>query len=360
MSDTTPKRRNTNFGLNLLRVLLCFGVVLCHFWRVYPAENNGFWVFFKMIRSAAVPTFVVMAFFFAAGRLAANDPAWFRKRLVRLWKPFLFWSCVSWCVAKTLFAACGTHAVTFGDLGLQLLLGANNNVAGQFWFHSNIIMLTIGFFALYRYVRADWRPIVLGALVLVCLVFQYTELNLLCFGNLRTGVRQPFGRLCGTIVFAVIGIGLAHLKPLLDGAARRTKVFIQIAALFTLWLFIYHNPCPKPSFDFVTAAGEKLPTFGAIGFQLTALATAFVLLFYFLPIGRLPRLAKASDLLARYCMGIYCTHMFLGWILNEHVFARIGVTPKTFTSCLLLWSASWLLCFGLSHIPLRFTREIVE
>lgn len=354
------KSDGVNYGLNLLRVFLSFCVVLCHFWHTDSKSLDGIWKLFWQMRSSAVPVFMTMTFFFAARRLAEADCAWLRRRLARLWAPFLFWSLVSWSVAYALFQMVGAHSVTLGDLALQLLLGANNKVAGQFWFHSNLIMLTVAFFALFRFVKPNWRPVALGSLVLLCLVFQYTKLNLLCFGNLPTGVRQPFGRLCGTAVYAVLGISLAALKPCLDAAARRTRVFLAVASVFAIWLFVYANPCPRPSFAFVTSQGEKMPTLGSIGLQMVALSAAYFLLFYHLPISGRSALRTFVEWLSRYCMGVYCVHMFLGWILNEHLFARVGVMPNTFGSCILLWLVSWVFCWLVARIPLRFARQIVE
>lgn len=359
MAESKAMRKN--LGLDLLRVLLSFGVVLCHFWHVDMHGPHGVWRFFCQLKTAAVPAFMVMTFLFTCERYRRSDVDWLKRRCMRLWTPFLFWSFVAWCVAKICFAISGTHEVGVGDLLLQFALGANNKVSGQFWFHSNLIMLTFGFFLFFRYVRRDWMLPVLVLALTVCYLFQYTELNLLCFGNLRTGVRQPFGRLCATIPFACIGLFLAVKRGWLDSLDARMRVALGVAAAWTIWWFIYLNPCPAPAFDFVTTAGERLPSLGDHGLKLQVLAIAFVVLFYLLPVGRCPGwVVKAAEHVSQFCMGIYCTHMFLGWVCNEYLFARIGVKPQTFGSCLLLWGIAWLFCWLFSHLPGRFFKDVVR
>lgn len=350
-----------NIGLDLLRILMSFGVVLCHFWHVDLHGPAGVWAFFDQLKGLAVPVFMLMTFLLSARRFEAADGVWLKRRLVRLWKPFLFWSVIAWCVAQVLFACSGMHKVDVGDLLLQLLLGANNNVSGQFWFHSNLIMLTIGFFVLFRSVRRDRILPTLVVLTLIGFTFQYTKLNLLCFGNLPSGVRQPFGRLCATVPFACLGLGLAMAGARLDSLVARARALVLVVSAWTVWMTIYLKPFPEPVFDFVARSGERIPTFGVCGFHLVVLALAFVVLFYALPFGRWPMaVSRAVEGVSRFCMGIYCTHMFLGWILNEYVFAAVGVGPKTFSSCVLLWLVAWVFCWSVSRIPLGFAREVVE
>ncbi len=113
-----------NLGLDLLRVVMSLGVVFCHFWRTDLHGPDGVWKLLWGLRTIAVPVFMVMTFFLTAARFRESDVGWFRRRLIRLWMPFLFWSVVAWCVARALFVISGTHAVGFGDLVLQLLFGA--------------------------------------------------------------------------------------------------------------------------------------------------------------------------------------------------------------------------------------------
>lgn len=352
---------NKNSGLDLLRVLMSFGVVLCHFWSSDLHGPDGVWRFFAQLKTAAVPAFMVMTFLLTSVRYRRSDVEWLKRRAVRLWTPFLFWSLVAWCMAKVLFAVSGTHEVGFGDLVLQLALGANNKVSGQFWFHGNLLMQTFGFFLFFRHVRRNWILPMLVLVLTICYVFQYTELNLLCFGNLRTGVRQPFGRLCATIPFACIGFFLASKRSWLDALDGRMRVALGVASAWTIWWFIYLDPCPQPAFDFVTTTGERLPSLGAHGLKLQVLALSFVIFFYLLPVGCCPEwVGNAIGSASRFCMGIYCTHMFLGWLCNEYLFVRIGVAPKTFGSCLILWGVAWLFCWLFSRLPGRFFKDVVQ
>lgn len=57
--------RNHNFGIDILRVWMCFEVILMHFWRYTPSDGNEILNFMKVFRcfeQVAVPCFMFISF----------------------------------------------------------------------------------------------------------------------------------------------------------------------------------------------------------------------------------------------------------------------------------------------------------
>ena len=108
------------------------------------------------------------------------------------------------------------------------------------------------------------------------------------------------------------------------------------------------------SFEVVADHYWIVPTGGAVGAFFQAMKA------YAVPCFMMLSFYLAISLAARYCMGIYCCHYALGWLLYAYVFPHLGVGRETLASNLLIWAASWFLCWLLSLVPGRFTKDLVQ
>lgn len=57
------KDKEYNYGLALLRILMCFEVILCHF---YNGGGSRFLFLFDVLKNYAVPVFMMMSFLLTA------------------------------------------------------------------------------------------------------------------------------------------------------------------------------------------------------------------------------------------------------------------------------------------------------
>lgn len=105
----------------------------------------------------------------------------------------------------------------------------------------------------------------------------------------------------------------------------------------------------------------KVPGFSYQGLANVFAAMGLVAFFHFLPLERLPELVqKVLGLCARYCMGIYCVHFGLAWLLYSFVFPHLGIGRETLVSNLVIWAFSWILCHLVAQIPGKFTKNLVQ
>ena len=359
------EKKNKIIGFDLLRIWLSFEVVFDHYWRVCgddPVTNFLLWMC-----GMAVPCFMMMSFYLTGSRFETGDAPWLKNRLVRLLTPYLFWPAVFYLVMllgsrySTVYVETLDKLSAFWayktpieapvtDLLWQWFLGSSRRNSMQFWFHADLLILTVSFFALFRFVAARWRTHLVVALIAAALVFQYSGLNLRCFENLPFESRYTLGRVAPMLVLASVGFLFGRLRGRLANLALADRWFFSLAGL-ALFFFVY---LAKP---FVT----KVPGFSYQGLANVFAAMGLVAFFHFLPLERLPELVqKVLGLCARYCMGIYCVHFGLAWLLYSFVFPHLGIGRETLVSNLVIWAFSWILCHLVAQIPGKFTKNLVQ
>lgn len=86
--------QNHNYGISLLRFMMCFEVILLHFWKT----NTDITILkpFFLLEDAAVPTFIVLSFFLSENKLHSFTISNFKKRIHRLVWPQLVWTLIYW------------------------------------------------------------------------------------------------------------------------------------------------------------------------------------------------------------------------------------------------------------------------
>lgn len=355
-----------NVGLDLLRIWLSFEVVLDHYFICRPVPGTWWSVFLSHMCSVAVPCFMTMSFFLTYRRYAESDVGWLKRRYVRLLTPYLFWAVVYFSVLwfgvtfsetfRMTYASLGAirhygtdiHPV-FTDLIWQGLLGSSPRLAMQFWFYADLLMITGALFLLCRFVAVRCCTAMLVGCVAFGLTFQYSGLNYWLFGDLPFESKWTLGRLCAMLPYAAIGLMLGSAKDRIDGLSPRARWAV---AGFALWMIVWvmkFDPLPRPQ-----------PGLSYQGLDLDILACAFLAVFYFLPFNRLPAAVSRGVLaVSRYAMGVYCVHLMLGWLLCAYVFPRLGVVQEGIFSCVLIYVASWTLCWFVDCLPSRFTKALV-
>lgn len=351
-------KKSLNLGLNLLRILLTFGVVLDHFWwTATPEQYVGFDKLLWQWRTIAVPAFMTMTFFFAADHFRAMDLPWLRRRFARLYEPFVFWALVYFAAHLVAVHFDSWYRVSFSDLLWQLALGSSRNLSMQFWFHSDLIILTAIFFAAFRVVRSVRANVylALGAIALG-FTFQYTPLNDRIFGWMTFEAKYPLGRLACMLPYAGAGFLLAAAKGRIDSASGGIRVAVAVFGLWLAWLVTFRPVCPRP---------PSIP--GYAGLNMCLIAWGVMACFYYLPFGRLPSIvSSAVDHVSRYCMGVYCIHFLLGQLVFDFVW-RLPRTDTpygelrifTIGQCLVVWVLSYGVCWLIARVPAGLLRRVV-
>lgn len=182
-SRLTQKSRRFNTGVAILKVLMCFGVIGCHFGR--------------SLGGIEVPLFALMAF--AMSAIPENRDV-LLARLRRLALPFWFWGLAGLIVWPL------TTKSDFSFLGLlvrlvgQLALGSSLN--SPLYFIFIVVLLTCLFYLINKF---RLRNVVYGVIVVVAFSLQYSGLNSLLCRIFPMGADNVIGRISEFAPYAVFG-----------------------------------------------------------------------------------------------------------------------------------------------------------
>lgn len=353
-----------NLGLDLLRIWLSFEVVIDHFW--HEPGLSGVLLFFSKMRSLAVPCFLLMSFYLTSHRYESCDAGWLKKRFGRLGVPYFVWPLVYFVLIWILAAVSPrfvdstlqtTELKCYGfdlaldgwDLVRQWVFGIDRRLIHQFWFHSNLIFWTAGLFFLLKSVTNERvRTYVLGVCIMVSLVLQYSGLNSFLFDRFGFEFKYSVGRLFATLPYAALALMVGFHRKAISEVRGGMRAFLSVVGLFLLFFVHYSKGFPRP-------AG-----LGYQGFSLILMAFGTVMFFYYLPLEKSPAwLGRVIELASRYCMGIYCCHLLVGWILYAWVLPWFGVKFEGLVSNIWIWVVSWMVCWLIARIPGRFAKDLV-
>ena len=339
-----------NFGIDILRVWMCFEVILIHFGSIYIPEGT---TMFRPSRVAysllcvAVPSFLFVSFLLCAPLL--NNPSIGKRaildRLRRISVPILFWGVVYFLVEDLSALAVGKPMpATFADLAFQLLTGHVYNV--PMWYMNVLLALTLTVVMINKLVpRRGW---VAANIVMTvgALAFCWSGLNYRCFDMLDFEFRYTMGRYFEMMPLA----GAANLIYLSgakvpEGERRIRSILILMLICFCAWLTSYT--------DIYAGFGYGSP------YQFL-FPIPFVLLMWILPLNGLDSLLRHTITpLARCTLGIYCLHFLIGDYVNA-LCRQVGWPENTSMGCVAIFAISYAICRLMTILPWRFVRKAVS
>lgn len=337
MYEVNVCHKERNIGLDLLKAWMAFEVVLCHFG--HGSDEFVFRYFFTYFRGMAVPVFMIVSFYLSARFVISKELQLDKlgRRLQRIYVPLIAWAIIYWC-AYNIGAYCGGISdfhLSFNDLTWQILTGHSYNTA--MWFNVVLAFLTIFFWCICKW-SAKYYSITIVLVSLSAIFIQISGLNNI-FMSLRSELNFPLGRIAEMVPFAGFGVLLYKCindkKPLILFLFILLVVIVELISprLFCGDIFHYHYS----------------------GMKLFLCSITLVTAFLFLPLQCLPKpVKKVIAFLSRYSMGVYCVHMLVGTVL---VFSRVAFSP--FLLALVIYLVSLLLCYAISKIPYKLSKDIV-
>lgn len=137
--ESSIEKKEFNYGLALLRALMCFEVVLCHFWT---SDVPKYLKSFSMLRGLAVPIFMFLSFFLTEHTFLNYNKIKAKKRIWRVIYPQIGWALIYW-LGYTIGQLKINFGVTFCDLLWQMFTGHSPRLNASMWFQTVLIVLTI-------------------------------------------------------------------------------------------------------------------------------------------------------------------------------------------------------------------------
>ena len=337
------EKKRYNLGIALGKLLMCFEVVLIHFWS---GSGPAALAPFAALRPVAVPFFMVVSFFLGEKSFERRDPVKNRRRMHKLIYIQVAWAVLYWLVYVLYLLLVEKNPGGLpGSLKLllwQIFTGHSPKLNSTMWFQTDLIAATALVLLLYSRCSDRGALGIMAALAGACLILQYSGLNEALFRPLRYELCYPLGRFFEILPMACVGLLLARFDPI--GRMGRAAPLIAAAGIAAACLL----PLPEASgFDYQ-------------GLYLLLMGSFCAMLAISLPLRSLPaRGERIILLLSRHTMGIYCMHRMTGNLLRL-VFPRLGLNTDSFSFCLLIYLLSWLACELLSRMPWRWMRELAD
>lgn len=349
MEKIDNKTNQRNLGIDFLRVWMCFGVVLIHFWMPESTNSEAVRYFIHQTQQLAVPVFMLISFVVLSkedtGFLMSKEKL--ENRLRRLIIPITIWAivyAVIYLLAQTLLHK--DYNINIGTFLSQLFLGHEYNK--PMWFQNTLVYFTVSFYVIYK-VEERWRGtciFCLSFLAVLSFVLQYTGMNHQMLDSLEDNIKIPLGRFINMLPYACIGILLVQTRVLNFLRSHPISVLV-LTILFILIIVLI----PEWGAD----------TFGSNGLRLIIMSISFVAIFYVLPFEKIPSgCYKLISFFSKYTLGIYCIHNMIGGFYNQVLVSRFGFPYYSLLECLIVFTVSLVISVLIYHIPNKYCKSIVS
>lgn len=326
-----------NYGIALLKVWMCFEVVMCHFdVRVISVKSYDI---LRISKEFAVPCFMIISFYYFA-KSDFNDLSNIKYRMLRLIIPHISWSIVYF----------GAHICTSNDgiinalLKLVLQIGFGHTLNAAMWFQVDLIAIT----ALYIWGKRKWN-INLKKLSIIGLVIayamQYTGINYEIFSKLPYSMSYTLGRIAEMFPFAAAGYLLGSKNLLMDIKIKikREKLYLYEILGIIVGGYVLRSCLLR---------GKGFGYNGGLDILITA--CLINILFYcisdVMPKILLPFVKK----FASYTMGIYFSHNLIGRILLKFFPQGNGIIFS-----LMVFGGALIFCWVISKIPNKQIKSLL-
>lgn len=323
MRNKENKKRN--LGIELLRMFLCFRIILHHYYSSYnkymlQMKNNTF----------QVSCFFFISFYYLFPIISNRDTKRLKQRLERLLIPYTIHPIINLILNNIIFLVFKINRynryLSLNDLKIQLIVGRGIYDVSVLWFIFNLMFFTL-FFFIFAYIFKSRYLFLLQVLAIISYEFQYSGINFFFFVKYSKNIYMSVGNLIETFPISVFSLSLSSIKFHEILLNHRKKIL-----LFSL-LFLYQLSNYNIFFD-------------VRGFSSKGIKNIFISLFLFSFFSVIPFDNVYSGLLliitqfTKYTQGIYCLHVFFiyyFWLLFEK--------KGTLFGCFILYILSYFISF---------------
>ncbi|MCQ2516484.1 MAG: acyltransferase [Saccharofermentans sp.] len=335
---------NQNIWVSLLRVFMCFVVVQIHFQTLECTRPQKFIHFFDEL---AVPCFMFISFYFMGKALLNLDMEKFKSRLIRLYAPVLFWN-VFYFVAKNIinYACYNELYRTPRCLAMALAWSNFDGLASQLWFLMAQIFDLIAIFIILQFGKTDKQKILfLCTAIVITFIYEYWKLFLEFFLNGPYATIFTIARAMECFPFAACGVIFYWLQK-----DKKIKL-LYFAPIITVVLAV------GAKFFTIDTSGWSFGYNGLYNFFLTLAICTFALCLPTLNSSRFKPVNIAINWLGSLTMGIYCTHLFVGWILDIISSFNMNLFPNRFYRDTLIFDAIVFIIGALFTILIKLLAQ---
>ena len=209
-----------NLGIELLRLLMAFWVILYHSFKTENYHLN-----YIIQTKFHVPTFMFISIFFFQKILYNRNINKIRERFIRLLIPYIIWPSLTFIFNNLTFKIFDfnrfNRELTLIELIYQILFG--NKFHGVLWF-INILIILIFFFSINMLIFKKHYYFILIIIAIINIIFNYSYYNLKLI--IYTYRWSFLGRILGMFPIAVAALFFSSINIITKLKFFRTKIIL--------------------------------------------------------------------------------------------------------------------------------------
>ena len=233
------KKPEKNVGLEILRVLLCFWVVLFH--CINHSDNIA--LNFILKKKFHVPCFFFISFYYIFPIIREKNSFKMKLRLERLFVPYIIWPSFIWSLNNLLYMVFNKNRfgriLSLNELKLQLITGRIFVI--QLWYLFNLLFFTI-FFFIFSFLGKYIFIIGIILIGIICYIIQYLDNDYKLFQVYKDSISHSVGHFIISFPIAVLAFITNKINTIHYLEILRYKSLIFI---FIIILFIFFNGAPN-------------------------------------------------------------------------------------------------------------------
>ena len=311
-------------GIELLRFICCFWVVILHCSKIKKAHKN------YLNKGFHVPIFTVISFYFYYPNIEKRIITKIKTRFERLLYPYICWAFFRFILNKLLVIVTSNgyfeYNLTLKELFIQLIIGAKFHAI--FWFLFNLIFISL-ILTIISFLFKSKTILILQLIAIFCFYIHFYKINLYLFNNFRRGVQITIGAIVEILPLSILGCYLSSIKLL---SITNKLVFSNQLILFLLIVFIFRFNI------FWYYAGFMYPNI----FQNILSSIIIVSEFSSINLDRYIKVQKIIKYITKYTGGIYYIHsLFFSYLKKYFVF----FSEASYNSSFAIYIISYFTCF---------------
>ena len=327
--------KNRNLGIQILRSLLCFWIVLNHCLNKNKNKKLSSILFKYRMH---VPCFILTAFYFSNKIIISRNIINIKKRLERLLIPYFILPIMILIINNILynyasFSLFG-RILNIKDLYYQYLFG--RKFIPVFWFQFYIIWSTLLFIIISFVFRKKFSIIIIH-IFFTSYVIQYSNFNYKYFSNFSPQVEYSLGCFVEMLPISVTGCMLSshEIFSLINDKIK--AIYFSIMCLFLIFFYDVFKFIKSISFS---------------GISLNVGSILLFIIFYLIPFNYIKSTTfKNIILILTNCtQGIYSLHMTTMKFLSQII---IIFKYGSFISCIFLY----IFCYLISYFGYKLTKN---
>ena len=322
ISNKNNKFKSTkiNLGIQVLRALLCFWVVIIHC-SIVKKEHEKY-----LYKNFHVPTFFFLSFYFYYPIISTKNIGKIFSRFERLLLPYIFWPLVKLIfIIKNIF-----EKIQLKNVLIQLLIGSP--IHGIFWFQFNLIFVSL-IFAIILFAFNKDRIKIMLFIELFCYHLHLSGFIYHILINYTRYFRNNIGSLMELIPLGVNGSILNSINFLI--IVKRFTIFYKIFLFYILFiLFRYDIFMIKRGFRYSNVSLNIISSFiiffsfGTISFEKIKEKNYIIMIIQYI---------------TQFTGGIYYTHSIVrGFLQKYHIFS---VIKGKYSYALIIYVICFFICF---------------